>query len=250
VQIDAVDLAAIAPEWPAQLAPALRERLHFHPATAVERLPLADASIDLAISQFGLEYTALPAALAELHRVLKPTGGRIALIVHASESLIVRQARTELDHVRWAQKSTLLEHAAAMCAPMSRLTSAAGREALRKDTEANALRARFNQSMQALATRAEAADCPDLLFELLQAIAAAMEACARSGDAAAGRETIAHLGQGLHDNAGRLSELVTCAQDRAQAEVMLAPIGVELESCEPVRFAGGELLGWGLQGRL
>ncbi|MFW5969905.1 MAG: class I SAM-dependent methyltransferase [Halofilum sp. (in: g-proteobacteria)] len=102
-RIHGTDLAAIDPAT--RIADAdLRERLQrirFHPRTPAESLPFADASVDLACSQFGLEYSDTTRSIPELARVLRP-GGRAALILHHHASSIVRSAREEargLDYV-------------------------------------------------------------------------------------------------------------------------------------------------------
>ncbi len=76
-------------------------RIHFHPHTPAESLPFADATVDLACSQFGLEYSDTARSIPELARVLRP-GGNAALILHHGDASIVRSARDEargIDHV-------------------------------------------------------------------------------------------------------------------------------------------------------
>src|SRR5688572_29452405 len=53
IEIDAVDLARIAPRWH---RPDESPRVRFHSGIAMERLPFADAGFDLVASQFGFEY--------------------------------------------------------------------------------------------------------------------------------------------------------------------------------------------------
>jgi len=51
--------------------------------------------LDAVCGQYALEYTDVPAALAEVSRVLRP-GGRAQFITHHSESVILRNARASL----------------------------------------------------------------------------------------------------------------------------------------------------------
>ena len=106
--IHGTDIAAIEP--PRRLGdPALRERaarIRFHPRTAAEALPFEAGTVDLACSQFGLEYSDLARSVPELGRVVA-TGGRVALIAHHARSTAVEAARGEaaqiafvLDEVR------------------------------------------------------------------------------------------------------------------------------------------------------
>ena len=94
--IHGTDIAAIEPAR--QLTdPALRERaarIHFHPRTPAEGLPFETGSVDLACSQFGLEYSDLQRSLPELGRIVIE-GGRVALILHHARSGAVQAARSE-----------------------------------------------------------------------------------------------------------------------------------------------------------
>ncbi|TGD71868.1 methyltransferase domain-containing protein [Mangrovimicrobium sediminis] len=60
--------------------------------TNIEALPMADASVDMAVSQWGFEYAQPERAVLELLRVLKPAS-RVALICHYEDSDIVRHSR-------------------------------------------------------------------------------------------------------------------------------------------------------------
>lgn len=246
LSIDAVDLANVAPAWWSELAPAVRSRVRFHGGVAAERLPLAAGCIDLAVSQFGLEYTDVPASVAELRRVLAP-GARVALLVHAHDSLIVRQALEERGHLQWLDGSSGLGSLGReMLGPASRSGTAAGRESLRHDAGANRLRARFNAAMQQLADRSAGSSCPDLLHEYQQAVAAALATAARTGAIADGGTLLDQLDTAMRDRRLQLDELVDCARSRASAESLLQALPTSGVTVSPVRFANGELLGWGL----
>lgn len=61
----------------------------FKENTPAESLPFDDQSVDVVISQFGIEYANVAKALSEVRRVLKP-GGIFKAIMHDSESCIVK----------------------------------------------------------------------------------------------------------------------------------------------------------------
>ncbi|MEO1078236.1 MAG: class I SAM-dependent methyltransferase [Pseudomonadota bacterium] len=93
--LSGIDLADIDPrsflkEFGSDLAD-----VRFEGKTSAEALPFEKESFDVLISQYGLEYAGLEAALAEAARVLKP-GGRLRWLAHASDSAIVRQGRAQL----------------------------------------------------------------------------------------------------------------------------------------------------------
>lgn len=92
--IEGVDFAQIDPVGNAGKQPQLREELHairFHPGTPLEHTGLPAATYDLVTSQYGIEYGDLPAAVAEIARLLVP-GGCFGAILHSAESNVARTA--------------------------------------------------------------------------------------------------------------------------------------------------------------
>ena len=128
VQIHGTDRAAIDPAH--SLAdPTLRERasaIRFHGHTPAEALPFEAASINLACSQFGLEYSDLERSIPELARVLA-AGGHAALMLHHADSAAVEAAGREarqldfvLDDVRLYAHARLFLHALTEVDPATR----------------------------------------------------------------------------------------------------------------------------------
>jgi ubiquinone/menaquinone biosynthesis C-methylase UbiE len=64
--------------------------------TPIENLPFDDCSIDVAISQYGLEYSDLQRSIPELSRVLKPSA-KMGFILHNEQSSIVKGSSRYLD---------------------------------------------------------------------------------------------------------------------------------------------------------
>jgi len=86
----AIDLAAIEPcqlfvDDHALLAEL--KKISFYPSCKIEALPFADHHIDLAISQFGFEYSDTTQSLPELYRVLQPHGKAVLLCHHADSHI-------------------------------------------------------------------------------------------------------------------------------------------------------------------
>ena len=96
--ITAVDLADIQPQRIGQRFPALAnyiDRIRFVGNRAFEAIALDDASQDLIVSQYGIEYCDPTAATAQCARLLKP-GGRLALLTHATDSAMRATMQQEL----------------------------------------------------------------------------------------------------------------------------------------------------------
>jgi SAM-dependent methyltransferase len=92
-EIVAVDRADIdPPAYVSRHAEALAA-IRFLPETAVEALPFPDSGFGAVISQYGIEYSNLPRALAEAVRVVAPAG-RLRLVVHAADGAVAADART------------------------------------------------------------------------------------------------------------------------------------------------------------
>ncbi len=68
--------------------------------TGIEKLPFDDASIDLAISQYGLEYSDLDKTIPELGRVLK-ANAKMAFILHDVRSSIIKGTASILDDIKY-----------------------------------------------------------------------------------------------------------------------------------------------------
>ena len=64
-------------------------------------LPFDDGHFGAATSQFGFEYGDMPAAAAELYRVLR-TGGSLGILCHRSDSPIVAHNRARAEQIGWA----------------------------------------------------------------------------------------------------------------------------------------------------
>lgn len=93
--IDATDLAQINPLRDVPDGARRLAGISFHPGVATERLPFEAGSFDAVSGHYALEYTDTAAALAEIHRVMKP-GGEAQFIVHHAESMLVKSARHSL----------------------------------------------------------------------------------------------------------------------------------------------------------
>ena len=80
----------------------------------VDKTPLEEASFDIAVSQFGIEYAGsksnLLQAFQEMHRILKP-GGEICVISHAENSVIHKGCLASLSNIKTIETSGFIETA-------------------------------------------------------------------------------------------------------------------------------------------
>lgn len=94
-RITGVDFANINPFKRLNRKKARYPQVHFVGNTPIESLPFEDHAFDMAISQWGLEYSDLEQTIPEVCRVLKPRGA-VAFICHHRESAIVKSSQTTL----------------------------------------------------------------------------------------------------------------------------------------------------------
>jgi ubiquinone/menaquinone biosynthesis C-methylase UbiE len=88
VDLAAVDLSEVAKNGLAESG--IEARLHSE--TPAEKIPEADASVDLVASVFGIEYSDFERSLPEVWRLLKP-GGRFYALLHHDASVVTSMSR-------------------------------------------------------------------------------------------------------------------------------------------------------------
>lgn len=242
--VDATDIAAIAPRWHALLPAPLRQRVRIHPRVDAALLPFDAAAFDLCMSQYGIEYVG-DAAVAEVLRVLRP-GGRLAALLHHPESLPVRIARHELEHLDWLENEARIgELVGALIEPMARSATPQGQASLRDDAEANDRRARFNGALQRLQERSQAQPYPDALLEARDALMAVLQR-ARFAGVAAAETMLAEWRQRQDESRLRQQELIEHACDEARLRHWAAMFGDGAAQWQTLAFDNGELAGWTL----
>jgi len=248
IEIDAVDIAQVAPAWPLQLDPQQRQRLRIHSGVSAESLPFADDRFALVVSQYGIEYADGSLAIPEALRVLAP-GGRIRLLLHHALAQPVVLAGHEIEHVDWLlQPGGLLEMASAMIEPMVRATTAEGRASLAADAAANQLRQRFNEAQAALKARLQTAVCPDVLHEVRDWIAR-MFALAPSGGMIGCVQALDQIRAALVDSRQRLLDLRQHALDETAVRQFCERLGqAGLQTTAAPLSDQGHLLGWAVCG--
>jgi SAM-dependent methyltransferase len=93
--IHASDIAEINPALNNEALSKLRQQITFLSNTPCHKQPFPDHNFEMITSQFGFEYSDVPATLEEILRLLAD-GGRFIAIAHHGESNIIQGARDEL----------------------------------------------------------------------------------------------------------------------------------------------------------
>ncbi len=145
-KISAVDFADIkvneATEGSESLTK-LKNNINFYSNTNIENTGFDDNSFDMAISQFGFEYADHEKAFNEVDRILNDTG-RVAFIMHISESVIIKQAFEALEQIRVCNRTGLIETVGLILARLDKLPKNA------KDDVADKLKKDINKQLSFL----------------------------------------------------------------------------------------------------
>lgn len=222
--------------------------LCFVAGARLEQLPFRDAAFGAVISQFAIEYAERSAAVVEVARVLAP-GGRLALVLHRADGLLVRVARHERAHHDWVlQTDGLLDAAAGLVPYLARAATPQGLAGLRGDPHAEQARQRYHALQQQLEQRA-AGPHGDCLWETNDALGRLLQQ-ARAGAGPAVEAGLAQLRQSLLDARLRLEELDRHALDGAGLQAWIEQLAAQGVShhrrCGELEERG-EALAWTLE---
>lgn len=243
-RVDAVDAAEVAPQWLDAASESVRARFVLHAGADVAALPLDDATFDLCMSQYGIEYVG-EAAFRECGRVLRP-GGRLAAVLHHVDALPVRIAHEECAHIDFLlEDDGLLARAQTLIEPLASAATTEGRDALRSDAAANAARGAFNEALRAIKERVAAARYPDVLIEQREVLMHLLAAVPGIGLDAAGRH-LEEMREALVAARLRQQELPPAALDEAGVRALVDVFGGRIERLDPLHFENGEIAGWAL----
>jgi len=250
--IEALDKAAIKPERDAGGAEAAQPwlgQVRFRGNAPNERTGLESGSVDLATSQYGFEYGDPAASAQEVMRILKP-GGRIALITHHANSVVVREAREGLEQHRLClEQERLLEKAGRVVKAMAGAGSAFERRLLRGDGKAEHLRRKLNASVDRVQQQAARFSDPGygigfILQGLSSVFAPRIEASQR-------RQTIRRLKESCAAYQRRMEDLLAATPSEGEFDRLLGCLrgaGIAVEGWFPLIYRGEALMGWAVTG--
>jgi len=232
------------------LVPLLND-IEFRSGVRIEATGLDDGSVDLLTSQYGFEYAERDAAIEEALRVLVP-GGRIALILHHSESRVVELARDGLAQVQFClQKEELDKRVVALVKVVGDARDAAARRALKDNPKAERLRQKLNASLARIMERAKQYQDPEGFIGVM--VPNFTKVFGEYKDA-----SLAQKLKFLRETRGafdafreRMADLASAALAPQAFDALVARlehVGFEIETRGLMRYRG-DLMGWRLAAR-
>ena len=134
----------------------LIESIEFLSNSNIEQTNLAEKSYDCAISQYGIEYSNLEKTIPELKRILKPNA-LFSVIVHHTDSKIIKQSRESLQQIDICCKDSNLEALLLeIIKNFSKANSQAEFAELIQSEKLKKLRSDYNLAIREIASKAEA----------------------------------------------------------------------------------------------
>lgn len=207
VVIEAVDSAAI---HPVGLGPSAG-MIHFSPRIRAEDLPFPDASFDVIVGQYGIEYTDVERTLAELRRVSRQTVD-VRFVTHAAGSVVVHEAKRQLEDAERLTATGIFEAAKALVMASGDSPYAAGQD--------DAHRA-FRNALQLLQNAARDAEDLRMYQNVGNVIVHAIQQQPQVG-ARPVLDKIAETASAIRAHQARLSAMRRAALDASGARALVA----------------------------
>jgi ubiquinone/menaquinone biosynthesis C-methylase UbiE len=239
-EIHGADLAQIDPPKHVPDGATRFAGIQFHPGVDTAKLPFETASFDAVSGHYALEYADTAAALAQLHRVLKP-GARAQFVMHHAGSALLRSAHQSLHEASWLLGETKVYRRLYKLVTMDELSPSA-------KNAANEVREVIRMLHQAV-DHAKAKGGGRVLEVALDATQKLLATRQRLSPAQTGVE-VERAEQDMRASVRRLSDLVEHAcTDEAMASIEAQAREAGFASVERsmLNHAGVNLVGWRLQ---
>ena len=252
-RVDALDRAAIQPQKNLKEARAAREWLkgvRFRGGAPNESTGLKSECADLVTSQYGFEYGNPSASACEATRILKP-GGRIALITHHANSVVVREAREGLEQHRLClRREQLLTRARRVVDAMAAAQSDFEKRMLKHDAKTESLRRKLNAAVGRVQQQAGQFSDPGngigFVLNGLQAVFAPGLQPARR------RMTIRQMNEASAAYCRRMEDLLAATPGAEGFDRLLSHLrsaGLVVDGWFPLVYREEALMGWAVAGR-
>ncbi len=238
--IDATDLARIDPLHDVPNGAHRLAGITFHPGVATEHLPFDPESFDAVSGHYSLEYTDIPAALADIHRVLKP-GSSAQFIIHHADSVLLKSARLTLQESEMVTVETQVFRRLHRLVTMDRIIPG------ETDDATDELRAAIRTLKQRM-EQSRVSGTGHVLDVALDAVQKLLVARKEMSPTAVGLE-VNRAESEMRDSVQRLHDLIKHArsqQDMQTIERDANAAGFSLIEHFPLYHAGNNLVGWQL----
>ncbi len=244
-EVHGVDIAEINPVAHLKDAAPHLASIHFHPGVDITRLPFADGSANLVMSQYGFEYADTTAAIREVDRVLADDG-MLALLMHSDDSIIARTLPHQLRALEHLLASEFLNKLTAIAELIAQAGTPSGKTALLANPEAEKTRQAFNQAATALVNQAEASPEVHVLKQAIVKTRQVLETAQR-GDISLVRTQTARWRTGLEAEQVRLRHLssaLLAPEDLQGIAQKFCHLGFQVETAR--LYQSGASMGWTL----
>lgn len=232
VIIEAVDAADLHPTGTSPGSDMIR----YSPRTPAEHLPFPDASFDVIVGQYAIEYTDLERTLAELHRVGRHRA-KLRFVTHAAGSIVVQEAKRQLADTDRLMQTSVFETAEALARVIGVDQPAANVDDAKR---------RFLVALQSLRDAEATADDLRMYRNVASVLVHAIQHQPQVGPAAV-LDKIAETATAIKAHHARLSAMCRAALDPASATALTASAERSWEApfkLEPLVRADGALFGW------
>ena len=232
VAIDAVDAAVINPEEPGPGTGMIR----FSPRTPAEALPFDDATFNVIVGQYAIEYTDVERSLAELARVSLPTAA-VRFVTHAAGSIVVQATHRQLTDAQNLTRTGVFEAADALARACASSQDAA---------HVDAARGNFQHALRALREAATHAEDLRMYRNTDGVLVHALQQQARVGTEPV-LAKIAEMALAIKAHEARLTAMRHAALDDEAARALCSraeQMWGRTFQREPLTRADGAILGW------
>jgi ubiquinone/menaquinone biosynthesis C-methylase UbiE len=237
-KVTGIDLSNIDPFSSLERDPAQYPGVSFIGNCSIEQLPFNDESIDIVVSQYGIEYSDFERTISEVSRVLKP-GGRMGYIIHNTHSNIYTKSTMITKEYKFVF-STYAIHERYL--ELDRLFGKykSYEKALRSHRVSNKL-AEIEALLPqygAVIRRLNAAAPSQVMRNYLTALS---NACSKKafGNASSRKKAILAATEEFSDFVGRIDDLSTAALSDRQFEKLLSTIeqsGCTVQECRDIGY--------------
>ncbi len=243
-----IDLSTLIPETLKREFTGDPTKLNYLAGVDIENTTLPNDSVDMVVSQFGLEYSNIEKSIPEISRVLEAKGS-VHLVLHHSDSILNKNALEETQHIDFLlDKSNYFELIEKMIGIFSKLKNPANIAKINKDQTSLEARAKFNLLAQQIELKASQSICADLLRESLQFTQYIFNLAKTDGKKKSFLKVESYR-QELVDYRVRTLELVKSSLDVKKMDIMkleFEKYGFNIVSCKGLK-SNRHLVAWGLE---